>query len=168
MEFSLAANPDDYWTAFEAGWYQAMFGDRQQAVTLFTDNYVLLDDVDKYTMPLCSPAIEVVWAEQYIGSSKMGPSSLAKCTRMFEAELSANKKNWGLYYLGARIYALKGDSEQSIEYLQKAVDNGWREWWTKNDPLLSSINENPKYKEIIAFIDTDLAKQAKEVRALFQ
>jgi TolB-like protein/Flp pilus assembly protein TadD len=126
MEFSLAANPDDYWTAFEAGWYQAMFGDRQQAVTLFTDNYVLLDDVDKYTMPLCSPAIEVVWAEQYIGSSKMGPSSLAKCTRMFEAELSANKKNWGLYYLGARIYALKGDSEQSIEYLQKALYNGWR------------------------------------------
>jgi TolB-like protein/Tfp pilus assembly protein PilF len=168
MEFSLAANPDDYWMAFEAGWYQAMFGSKQQAATLLTDNYELLDEADKYAMPLCSPAIEVVWAEQYIGGIKAGQSSLAKCIRMFEAELSANKKNWGLYYLGARIYALKGDSEQSLGYLQKAVDNGWREWWTKNDPLLSSISENPKYKEIIAFIDADLARQANEARVLFQ
>lgn len=168
MEFSLGANPDDYWIAFEAGWYQAMFGSKQQAVSLLTDNYELLDDADKYAMPLCSPAIEVAWAEQYIESSKKSSSILAKCTRMFEAELSANKKNWGLYYLGARIYALQGDSEQSLEYLRKAVDNGWREWWTKSDPLLSSISENPKYKEIIAFIDTDLARQAKEARALFQ
>ncbi|MFT6910397.1 MAG: tetratricopeptide (TPR) repeat protein, partial [Oleiphilaceae bacterium] len=168
MEFSLAANPDDYWTAFEAGWYQAMFGNKQQAVSLLTDNYELLNDVDKYVMPFCSPAIEVVWAEQYIGGIKAGQSSLAKCIRMFEAELSENKKNWGVYYLGARIYALQGDSEQSLEYLQKAVDNGWREWWTKHDPVLSSISKDPKYKEIIAFIDTDLARQTKEARALFQ
>lgn len=168
MEFSLAANPDDYWTAFEAGWYQAMFGNKQQAATLLTDNYELLDDTDKYAMPLCSPAIEVVWAEEYVGGSEMSSASLEKCIRMFEAELSANKKNWGLYYLGARIYALKGDSEQSLNYLQKALDNGWREWWTKSDPLLSSISKNPKYKEIIAFIDADLARQAKEARALFQ
>jgi TolB-like protein/Tfp pilus assembly protein PilF len=168
MEFSLAANPDDYWTAFEAGWYQAMFGNKQQAATLLTDNYELLDDVDKYAMPYCSPAIEIVWAQQHLADTQKAKAHLDKCFQMFKSKIDSGEKDPILYYLGARLYALKREPALSLEYLQKAADNGWREWWTKHDPLLSSISGSPKYKEIIAFIDADLARQAKEARALFQ
>jgi tetratricopeptide (TPR) repeat protein len=168
MEFSLAANPDDYWTAFEAGWYQAMFGNKQQALSLLTNNYEILDDVDKYAMPYCSPAIEIAWAQQHLADTQKAKAHLDKCFQMFKNKIDSGEKDPILFYLGARLYALKREPALSLEYLQKAADNGWREWWTKHDPLLSSINENPKYKDIIAFIDADLARQAKEARELFQ
>jgi TolB-like protein/Tfp pilus assembly protein PilF len=168
MDFAVSANPDDYWTAFEAGWYYAMFGDKQKALALLTTNYELLDDADKYMMPFCSPAIEVVWAKQALGDNISAQESLTECQGAFENDLNSNKISWGFYYLGARIHALKGDKIKALMYLKKAVDNGWREWWTKSDPLLKSLHEEAKYKELIIFIESDLARQREEVRSLFE
>lgn len=168
MDFELAANPDDYWVAFEAGWYYAMFGDQEKAFGLFIENSETLEDADKYYMPYCSPAIEIAWAYQELGKKDMSANYLEKCQQLFEEQIRASINQSELIYLGARIYALSGNKQKAIEYLQRSIDIGWREWWTKHDPLLSSLKNELQYQTLIDFIDKDLAKQALEARALFQ
>nr|WP_136251099.1 tetratricopeptide repeat protein [Ningiella ruwaisensis] len=164
MEFELEANPDDYWIAFESGWYHAMFGKKETAIYQISHNYEQLEDFDKYTMPFCSPAIEVAWTDKITENLQRFESTLTKCSKLLQNELS-----WSFtFYTTARLHALKGDSSQALVFLQKSVDAGWREWWTKYDPLLEGINNDAEYKALIRFIDEDLARQAKEVRQLFE
>lgn len=163
MAFEQAASPDDYWTAFEAGWYHAMFGQQDKAIALISANYELLEDTDKYYMPQCSPAIEAAWAAQVQGNADRFNKIIKMCTQLLKNELPSEIS----LYLDARLQALQGNKVQAIKSLEQAVDQGWREWWTKHDPLLDNIKSEDAYKTIIAFIDADLASQAGEARLLF-
>jgi TolB-like protein/Tfp pilus assembly protein PilF len=167
MDFEVAANPDDYWISFEAGWYQAMFGDKQKALILLTEKSNIIDDVDKFFMPHCSPAIEIAWAQLEIGEHAKALTLINQCTNLMEEQLGSSITYFELYYLSARIYALQGQTDKAIQALQTAIDNGWREWWTKYDPLLKGLAEEPEFQTLIQFIDDDLARQRIEAAALF-
>ncbi|MBV2128678.1 TPR end-of-group domain-containing protein [Arsukibacterium indicum] len=167
LDFKLAANPDDYWVGFEAGWYQAMFGDKQQALLLFTNRFDLVDETERFGMPHCSPAIEVAWAELERGNKAVAQGLIEQCQSLLAQQLQASISYFELHYLAARIYALEGKSEQAIEALAKAIDIGWREWWTKYDPLLASLADEPEFQQLIQFLDDDLARQKAEALKLF-
>jgi hypothetical protein len=72
-----------------------------------------------------------------------------------------------LDYLAARIFALEGKPTQAIAALSEAVKHGWREWWTKHDPLLDSLSEEPEFKRLLQFIDSELSQQKQEAAKLF-
>lgn len=167
MDFKVAANPDDYWTSFEAAWYHAMFGEKQKSLLLFTEKLHLVDETDLYGMPYCSPAIEVAWAQRALGNETTALDLINECESLMNEQLTSSIVYSEIYYLGARIYALQGESGKAIQALSESIDNGWREWWTKHDPLLESLSEEPEFIAIIKFIDDDLARQRIEASALF-
>jgi TolB-like protein/TolA-binding protein len=167
MDFEVAANPDDYWLSFEAGWYQSMFGDKQKALILLTEKSNIIDDIDKFFMPLCSPAIEIAWAQKELGNETQALSLIEQCTDLMEEQLESSITYFELYYLSARIYALQGQTDKAIQALQTAIDKGWREWWTKYDPVLKNLTEEPEFQTLVQFIDDDLARQRIEAAALF-
>ena len=167
MDFKLATNPDDYWLQFEAGWYQAMFGDKQQALKLFTEQFSLVDEAERFGMPHCSPAIEVAWAESELGNKAVAHSLIKQCQSLLEQQLQASISYFELHYLAARIAALKGQPAEAVQALAKAIDIGWREWWTKYDPLLASLAGDPEFQRLIQFLDQDLARQKEEAQRLF-
>lgn len=168
MKFKLEANPDDYWVHFEAGWYQAMFGDNQLAYSLLTENIYLIDDNDKFAMPYCSPAIEIAWAQHQLGRGEEALSLINQCSKLLEQQLNSSITYSELHYLSARIYALQGDTQKAVQALSKAIDNGSREWWTKHDPLLHNLSEEAEFKKLLQFIDNDLARQRIGAAALFK
>ncbi|MBN1830460.1 MAG: tetratricopeptide repeat protein, partial [Deltaproteobacteria bacterium] len=56
-----------------------------------------------------------------------------------------------IYYNAACMYALKQDSEASIEMLKKALDRGYDNWaLLKTDKDLDSIRKSPYYRELMA------------------
>ncbi|WP_318964997.1 tetratricopeptide repeat protein [Arsukibacterium sp.] len=167
MDFKLASNPDDYWLQFEAGWYQAMFGDKQQALKLFTDKFDLVDEAERFGMPHCSPAIEVAWAELERGNSAVAQSLIEQCQSLLAQQLQSSITYFELHYLAARIYALEGKPTEAVQSLTKAIDIGWREYWTKYDPLLASLANEPEFQQLIHFLDQDLARQKAEALKLF-
>ncbi|MGQ8364546.1 tetratricopeptide repeat protein [Glaciecola sp. 1036] len=168
MDFDTAANPDDYWTAFEAGWYHAMFGDQARALELIINNSQQLDDADKYYMPYCSPAIEIAWSYQQQKKLDDAEQILTTCASLLKQQEASSIAQSELFYLGARLNALNGNNENAMTYLKQAVDFGWREWWTKHDPLLTSLHNENDYIEVIDFIEKDLQNQANEARKIFQ
>jgi TolB-like protein/tetratricopeptide (TPR) repeat protein len=167
MDFKVAANPDDYWLAFEAGWYQAMFGDKKRALNLLIEKENLIDDTDKFSMPYCSPAIEIAWAQRELGNENKAFALINKCTSLMEEQLSSSITYSELYYLAVRIYALEGKPTKAVQALSTAIDKGWREWWTKYDPLLESLKGEAEFQKLIEFLDNDLARQKTEAMALF-
>ncbi|WP_052750287.1 tetratricopeptide repeat protein [Arsukibacterium sp. MJ3] len=167
MDFKLAASPDDYWLQFEAGWYQAMFGNKPQALKLLTDNLALIEAEDMFGMPHCSPAIEVAWAERELGNKASAQSLIKQCNSLLEQQLQSSIAYFELHYLAARIYALNGQPTEAVQALAKAIEIGWREWWTKYDPLLQSLVGEPEFQQLIQFMDKDLARQKAEALKLF-
>ena len=167
MDFEVEAHPDDYWVAFEAGWYQAMFGDKNKAIVLITEKRSLIDDADMYGMPYCSPAIEIAWALKAVGDEKNYLDKLTRCKTLMNEQLSSSIIHSELYYLAARIYALEGKSVEAIEALTEAIKKGWREWWTQYDPLLENLRGIDQYQIQIKFIDDELTRQRQEAKSLF-
>ncbi len=167
IDFSVAANPDDYWVQFEAGWYHSMFGDKQKALRMLTENSSLIDQLDMFGMPYCSPAIEIAWAQQELGNKEVALDLINHCRSLLNQQLNSSIAYFELHYLAARIYALEGNPERAIQAFAKAVDIGWREWWTRNDPLLASLTDDPEFQQLIQFIHDDLARQKVEALALF-
>lgn len=168
MDFKLAANPDDYWLSFEAAWYQAMFGDKEKAVKLFIDKLSLVEQADMFAMPYCSSAIEVAWAHIQRSETQQAQELIGTCKKLMEEQLKAAIIYSEIYYLEARIHALEARPEEAVASLELALEKGWREWWTKYDPLLSSLAENPDYQLLLTTIEEDLAEQRQQVKALFQ
>ena len=55
----------------------------------------------------------------------------------------------GCYDL-ACIYSIMGNNEDSLNYLRKALDGGYKNWdHLSKDPDLASVRKTSKFKEII-------------------
>ena len=167
MDFRMAAQPDDPWVAFEAGWYHAMFGDEGRAVELLLAVDGALPEVEKFAMPNCSPAMEIAWAHQRAGSNEAYGALLSRCEQLLKEQRASSIAYFELDYLAARIAALNEDADAALEALSAAIDKGWREWWTEHDPLLEGLRGRPAYQSRIDFIRADLDRQRTEARKLF-
>lgn len=56
---------------------------------------------------------------------------------------------WVLYNV-ACVYALLGQTEQAVDCLESAVDQGMGErHWFENDPDLASLRDNPRFKALL-------------------
>ena len=167
LAFEVAANPDDYWVAFEAGWNNSMFGEAETAAQLLTLNEETISDADKFYMPYCSPAIEMAWAHSVLGNEDKSLALLKECEALLETQRQNSIAYSEVDYLAARIYALKGENSAAALSLQNAIDKGWREWWTVYDPLLKDAQNDPNISEVILFIKDDLARQKELALSLF-
>ncbi len=65
-------------------------------------------------------------------------------------QLVATGETWNTWGT-AEIYSTLGDSEKAMEWVQKAFDQKHPYIpWIERNPILSVLNENPKYQEIVA------------------
>jgi len=54
----------------------------------------------------------------------------------------------------AEFYALLGESDKALDWLERAVRNGdERADWFRRDPLLAKIRDEPRFRQILASID---------------
>ena len=159
MRFSIAANPDDPWLKFEAGWYRYLAGDEAGASSLILESDKDFSDNDRFAMPMCSPAIEVALALRQAGEATQSEKYLARCEALLAASRESVLEDNFIDHLAARIAAMRGNKEKAIEHMQAAFEHGWREWWTDRDPVLRSINKDPAMMRIFAQIQSELDRQ---------
>ena len=67
-------------------------------------------------------------------------------------ERKNNIRQHELDYLAARLAALNKKPEEAIKNLALAVNYGWREWWTENDPLFSELKAMPEFQQQVKII----------------
>jgi TolB-like protein len=66
----------------------------------------------------------------------------------------------------AEIFALRGQNQQAIEALRKAVDEGWRlQWWSLDrNPNLAALHDAPEVRGILNVLTREMAQQLEAVR----
>jgi adenylate cyclase len=86
----------------------------------------------------------------------MGAFALQKLGRTDEAEewistsLRNSPRNSLLTYNAASFYALAGETDKSLDYLERAANTGCLNLsWMEQDADLNPVRENPRFKEII-------------------
>jgi hypothetical protein len=124
----------------------------------------MFSDEDRFSMPMCSPAIETVPALLRNGDENTAQLYLQRCeAQLARARQSVFEDNF-LDHLAARIAALRGDAVAAVEHMTLAFEHGWREWWTELDPVLASISREPSMMRLFARIDSDLDRQRAQAR----
>ena len=73
-----------------------------------------------------------------------------KALNSFQTLIQLRPEIAAAYYNTACVYALQGDVDQSIDWLNRAVAKGYAKWdLIKTDSDLDGIRESPAYKELI-------------------
>jgi TolB-like protein/Tfp pilus assembly protein PilF len=166
MANRILANPDDPWIRFEAAFYQMLIGNNSAAEKLLIPLLTEFSDDELYNMPLCSPAIEIAWALLEKDNNKESQSILKKCELQLNNARQENITDAFGDYLAARLAVLNKNEKLALQELNKAFENGWRQWWTKYDPIIASVLETDTGKDIMIKIDDHLKKEREEVRQL--
>ena len=138
VAFEVEAYPDDPWVLFEGAWYYLLTDAHEKGIDSLSRAQVLFEPVQLFNMPDCSPAIELAWAAKQTVNDSRATELKAGCSLNLEKLRSQGMVDPFLDYLEARLAALNDQSVQVATKLESAIDLGWRQWWTKNDPLLSS------------------------------
>jgi hypothetical protein len=144
-----------------------MYGDEEKSVDLLLSGSDDLAETEKFAMPSCSPAIEIAWAHRKAGDAQAYAELVDRCRNLMIEQRRSSIEYFELDYLAARIDALEGEPSDSLAALSRAVDKGWREWWTESDPLLDPLHGREDFQAIVDTIRSDLARQKAEARELF-
>jgi TolB-like protein/Tfp pilus assembly protein PilF len=167
MDLQLAANPDDGWIAFEAGWYQLLVGDKNKGVALLLKAQQLIDQNELYAMPFCSPAVELAWVLQQTADFESAKLYIQKCQQHLADARQGKLVDWRLNYLDARLAALTAQQDKALQQLEGAIQNGLREWWSADDPVMGSLKNNDKFQQLQTNLSLLMAEDKKQALLLF-
>ena len=64
------------------------------------------------------------------------------------------------------LYALQGEKRKALAALRRAIDEGWRVFWSyylKRDPNLESLHDEPEFQAMAKENEADMAAQLARV-----
>jgi len=87
----------------------------------------------------------------YIGANQFANvGELEKAQELAERALGQDQDEPVVLYNVACFYAMKGDTDRSIELLGRAVDHGWGDRaWLETDCDLDSLREDPRFQALM-------------------
>ena len=85
-------------------------------------------------------------------------------SRLQDVFTSQGRADPELWFTRARLEALKGDNRMVLVYLQRAIDEGWRQSWRPEvDPSLESILETDSFRSMMAGLETKLQLMREQI-----
>tara|TARA_R110002072_G_scaffold1369_6_gene11250 strand:- start:5982 stop:8225 length:2244 start_codon:yes stop_codon:yes gene_type:complete len=106
------------------------------------------------------PEVQIVVASQLEseGESARANELLASAEATLRENLDNPSRHWPEDWYGmARIYAVRGQQQQALIHLQRAVDEGWREHWRPGfDPIMQTYESNPVFVTMMAGLENRL------------
>jgi Flp pilus assembly protein TadD len=136
IQQALKNNPDDPGLHFEMGNIFLARGDYNQAVAEFEKTVAI--------QPRSAPA-QYNLALAYTAGKQYDKALVA-----LNKVIALQPDNPNTYYNIAALHALLNNIDDSVQWLQKAVDKGYRNWdLIKTDKDLKSIRNSAGYKELV-------------------
>ncbi len=70
----------------------------------------------------------------------------------------------GIEHTTAMIYALRGEADEALDYLRRAVEMGWRRaWMTEIHPNFQNLREDPRFHDLIREIREDVKRMRRNL-----
>jgi TolB-like protein len=72
-----------------------------------------------------------------------------------------------LLHYCAETALMAGDAERALALLERAIKAGWRDYYLRsNDPYWSSLENDPRYRALMATVKADVDRQRAEVQRI--
>ena len=110
----------------------------------------------------------LAWSYLHSGASEKAASLLAQVARQcLEREATGRLRRSDTLHYCAENALLIGDQARALNRLERAVAAGWREIYLReHDPYWASLRDDPRYRELMEEVRTDVQRQRVEVEAL--
>ncbi|MBI3005649.1 MAG: protein kinase [Ignavibacteriales bacterium] len=142
-------------------------------VELFAENYdlarrlfvkVLPQSIKLGDFTFRSNATGLGFSLLKLGKLEEGKKYLAESRSQHMKEVESGRESAAIRYELAAIAAVEGKKSEGIDWLQKAVNLGWRDFRsTQSDPMLQSVHQDQRFTEIIADMRARVEEQRKLV-----
>lgn len=81
--------------------------------------------------------------------------------------LQQRDQQWIHLYWAAAVNASTGDIDQSVEWIERAVENGFVDYgWIRYDPIFSNVINDPRYAALLGELETKVATMRQEAIVL--
>ncbi|MGI9182495.1 MAG: protein kinase domain-containing protein [Longimicrobiaceae bacterium] len=111
--------------------------------------------------------ITLAWLLQQSGDAERAHHVLQEASDRFEVRRRGHPWRPEDHVESARIRIVAGDREGAIQALQVAVQSGWRLYYADpfggNDPILGSLQGDPRYDRLMAEVKADIARMRARV-----
>ena len=98
------------------------------------------------------------------GQVERGHTVLNAAIADYDLEYVRGAANFPMGIAKAEALAMLGNNDAAITELQRVVDDGWRllwQWDTHYNPAFDGLRDDPRFRKILEFIDSDLSRQAE-------
>jgi len=110
----------------------------------------------------------LAWSYLHTGASEKAAPLLAQVARQCleqEATGRLRRSDW-LHYC-AENALLIGDQARALNRFERAVAAGWRDIYLReHDPYWASLRDDPRFRELMEEVRTDVRRQRVEIEAL--
>jgi tetratricopeptide (TPR) repeat protein len=106
-----------------------------------------------------------------LGYLKWQSGDRTRADSLFAAAIDASRRGSqplaGAEYLRASIAATRGQNEEALQRLDRAVRAGWDGWMTgRFNPMFNGLHGNPRYEALMAEVKAKLDRQRAEAKRL--
>jgi TolB-like protein/Flp pilus assembly protein TadD len=109
-------------------------------------------------------------ADVLLGYARLRLGDRAGAERLFQSALSGKvfrveETPQSREYMRASIAAARGQREEALQALERAVEAGWRNYWIeRHDPIFDGLRGDARYQALMGRVRAELDRQREEVR----
>jgi len=95
--------------------------------------------------------VDLATAELSLGERAEAERELDIVLAMLNRMIADGVERYATYELRAKVYALKGQSDDAMRDLNKAAALGWRRiWWARHEPYFAALEARSDYQALLA------------------
>jgi transcriptional activator of cad operon len=163
-------------TLFEAAYCRLLLGDAAAASQLIARALAAPDLVPGFAeLPFYarttrsvgnSYRLDLAVADLALGDRASAERELNGVLEMLDKMIGDGVERNATYELRARVYALKGQADDAMKELDKAVKHGWRRaWWATHEPYLASLLPRGDFHALMSEVERSNDLLAKNINA---
>jgi serine/threonine protein kinase/tetratricopeptide (TPR) repeat protein len=158
----LSVAPNDIEGLTVAGWSKLFAGENNQAKEFFK-RAVKIDSTGTFWYGMgrsSSTALGYIYLES--GQRDEAQNMFERSRRLDQIQIDNQSEWFTIRYDLAIVGVMEGKFEEAYDWLQKAIDLGWRDYHlAERDPLMKPIGESDKFKRMMSAVRSSI----KETRA---
>jgi len=110
--------------------------------------------------------VDLATAELSLGERADAERELDIVLAMLNRMIAGGVERYATYELRAKVYALKGRSDDAMRDLDKAAALGWRRtWWARHEPYFAALESRNDYQTLLARVAASNEKLIERVQS---
>jgi len=125
------------------------------------------EKAQEYYQKIGAQPVELGYIYWKAGKKDEARKLFQECLNRLQKRLEQGDESSEIRFSMAAIYAVQGNKEEALKWLQKAVDAGWRYYNNASRyPLLENIRDDERFKRIIDDTKAKVAEMRRRVEQL--